>query len=79
MDRHPEPMALPVLRIGEHHPAGDDRGDAEPTGRGAHQVALLARAQLGVDIPRATAADEVLEQSDVLRQDEQPLVVLGES
>ncbi len=65
MDRADEAMAGPVLGMSHDHRVGHGGGDAKPPRGGEHGVALLARDQLGVEVPGAARGGDALEEGDV--------------
>ena len=71
-------MALPVLGVRRDDGVGGDDGEAEPARGGEDGVALLAGAELGVEVARAAQAEDALEEGGIAGEQDEPLTVVGE-
>ena len=74
-----EAMPRPILRMSHDHGIGDSGGNAESPRGGEHGVALLARDQLGVEIPRAARGGDALEEGDVAGEKKEAGAVGGQA
>ena len=79
MDGAEEAVALPVLGVRRDDGVGGDDGERQPARGGEDGVALLAGAELGVEVVGAALAEDALEKDGVAGEKNQPFAIVGET
>src|SRR5215217_2912849 len=76
-DGSKQAVATPVLGIRGHHPVGCHHWQAQSAGSRHGLVALAARAQLGVEIVRATQTQRLFQKRDAAREQNKSLAIVS--
>ncbi len=79
MDGAEEAVTLPVLGVRRDDGVGGDDGEPEPARGGEDGVALLAGAELGVEVAGAALAEDALEEGGIAGEEDEAIAVVREA